>query len=334
MIRRRWAIRTYTARAAVLLLALAIAGWLASQQGMMGAGTGAAWASGTPEGYLLGAQNADGGFGAAPGQPSLQLYSGWVALGLAAAGENPRDVQRDGVSVIDYIESGLAANTDPGSIERTILVVRAAGLSAESFGGHNLVSALERDIRRNGSVADQSNWTAFAILALRAAGIAPPPRSLSWLVRQQDSDGGFNYATRGGSSDVDDTGAVLEALAHDRGAGASRARSRAVRYIRARQDSDGGFPSQPGLGSNAQSTAFAVQGLIAAGVNPASLHRRGAPSPLHYLRSLIAGDGHVRYARGMNVTPTWVTGEALMALDSKPLPIAPVAQPVGAPGPL
>ncbi len=32
---------------------------------------------------------------------------------------------------------------------------------------------------------------------------------IAWLVRQQDRDGGFNFATRGGASDVDDTGAVL-----------------------------------------------------------------------------------------------------------------------------
>jgi hypothetical protein len=65
-----------------------------------------------------------------------------------------------------------------------------------------------------------------------------------------------------------------------------------------------------------------VQGLLAVRVNPSSLHRRGAPSPLDYLRSLIAADGHVRYARGSDQTPTWVTGEALMALEGKPLPVA------------
>jgi prenyltransferase beta subunit len=189
------------------------------------------------------------------------------------------------------------------------------------------VSALEADIGRNGSVSDQTNWTAFAVLALRAAGVGPAPATLSWLVRQQDSDGGFNFAVRGGSSDVDDTGAVLEALAGDGAAAAARARSHAIQYIRSQQDRDGGFPSQPGQGSNAQSTAFAIQGLIAAGVDPASLHRRGAPSPLGYLRSLIAADGQVRYSRGSDETPVWVTGEALMALDGKALPLGPVTLP-------
>jgi hypothetical protein len=171
-------------------------------------------------------------------------------------------------------------------------------------------------------VNDQTNWTSFAVLALRAAGVVPPPATLSWLVRQQDADGGFNFATRGGQSDVDDTGAALEALASVSGSAAARDRARAIRYIQSQQDRDGGFPAEPGAGSNAQSTAFAVQGLLAVGVNPSSVRRGGGPSALDYLRSLIAADGHVRYSRGNDQTPTWVTGEALMALERKPLPVA------------
>ena len=43
--------------------------------------------------WLEQAQNADGGFGAAPGQRSSGLHTGWAALGLAAAGRNPLDVR-------------------------------------------------------------------------------------------------------------------------------------------------------------------------------------------------------------------------------------------------
>jgi hypothetical protein len=68
-----------------------------------------------------------------------------------------------------------------------------------------------------------------------------------------------------------------------------------------------------------------VQGLLAAGVNPSTVRRHGS-SPLDYLRSLIAADGHVRYSRGTDQTPVWVTAEALMALDGKALPLAPVAR--------
>jgi hypothetical protein len=310
----------------ILILSLIFVGWGAGSPGGPATGRADAQAAGTPSGYLLAAQNADGGFGASPGGASSQLYAGWAALGLAAAGDNPRDVARGGHSLIGYIAGGLGSATDPGSVERTILVLRAAGISPASFGGRDLVSALERDIRPNGSVANQVNLTAFAVLALRAAGTGPPAATLGWLTRQQDADGGFNFAARGGQSDPDDTGAALEALSLSRGSAAARARSRAVGYLRRQQDADGGFASLPGAGSNAQSTAFAVQGLLAAGVDPSSVRRRGA-SPLDYLRSLIAADGHVRYSRGTDQTPVWVTAEALMALDGKALPLVPVARP-------
>jgi hypothetical protein len=306
----------------ILILSLIFVGVVGGRAGLSGA---EARAASTPAGYLLAAQNADGGFGAAPRSGSAQLYAGWAALGLAAAGDNPQDVSRSGHSVIGYIGGGLGSATDPGSIERTILVLRAAGISPTSFGGRDLVSTLERDIRPNGSVANQVNWTAFAVLALRAAGTAPPAPTLGWLIRQQDADGGFNFATRGGQSDPDDTGSALEALAGSGGSAAAHARDRAVRFLRRQQDADGGFASLPGAGSNAQSTAFAVQGLLAAGVDPSLVRRRGA-SPVDYLRSLIAADGHVRYSRGTDQTPVWVTAEALMALDGKALPLAPVAR--------
>jgi energy-coupling factor transport system substrate-specific component len=326
-------------------IALVLAGWLAGQPGLGGpgwsAGSGAGSGSGsgagsgvataqaatTPAGYLRSAQNRDGGFGGSPGQPSSQLYSGWVALGLAAEGSNPRRLTNGGASVIDYLRSGAGSDTDPGAIERTILAAGAAGVSSASFGGRDLLAALEGEIHADGSVSGQTNLTAFAVLALRAAGVAPPTKTLTWLVRQQDRDGGFNFATAGGASDVDDTGAVLEALAGVPSSAAARARSRAIGFIRSQQDSDGGFPSAPGAGSNAQSTAWAIQGLIAGGADPGSLHH-GGPSPLQYLDGLIAPDGHVRYSRSSDQTPVWVTAEALMALAGKPLPLAPVALPV------
>jgi energy-coupling factor transport system substrate-specific component len=275
---------------------------------------GQARAAPTPAGYLLAAQNQDGGFGGSRGQPSSDLFSGWAALGLAAIGDNPADVRNGGASLLAYIEAH--PGTDPGSIERTMLVAGAAGVAATDFGGHDLVAELRHDFKPDGSVSDQTNLTSFAVLALRAVGLAPPPRMLGWLIRQQDSDGGFSFTTAGGGSDVDDTGAVLEALAGEPGAG--HARARAVRFIRSQLNRDGGLPSLPGSTSNAQSTAWAVQGLVAAGAD--------AAAALAYLSSLIAPDGHVRYSRGIDQSPVWVTAEALMALARKPLPLPAVAR--------
>lgn len=280
----------------------------------------------SPVSYLAAAQNGDGGLGPARGSPSSELYSGWAALAFAADGRNPQVVRNGGQSLTGYIAAGLSSASDVGSLERTILVLRAAGLSATAFAGHDLVAMLLSQVRRNGSVAGQVNLTSFAILALRAAGHPVAPSTRAWLLRQQDADGGYSFATAGATSDVDDTGAALEALAATGGAPA-RTLHRAVGFIRAQQNRDGGFPSQPGDTSNAQSTAWAVQGLIAAGASPGSLHRRGAPSPTAYLQSLTAPDGHVRYSRDSDQTPVWVTAQAVMALAGKALPLAPVPLP-------
>src|SRR6202012_4431963 len=96
-----------------------------------------------------------------------------------------------------------------GDSERNSLVAGAAGVPATSFGGHDLLAELRADIRPNGSVNNQTNWTSFGILARRSDGVAAPRTSLAWIVRQQDSDGVFSFGTRGGLSDVDDTGAAL-----------------------------------------------------------------------------------------------------------------------------
>lgn len=292
----------------LLAVGLLIGGWAAGS--VTGPASAAPGLQATVS-YLLRAQNPDGGFGPAPGQASEPLYSGWAALGLASAGVDPSHVSRDGHTLTGYLE-GAGAGQDPGSMERTVLALRAAGAPAGSG-----VAALRSRIRPDGSVSAQVNLTAFAVLALRAANASVPPATISWLLRQQDSDGGFNFATRGGASDVDDTGAALEALAGVPGAQAQRVRVKATSFIEAHQNRDGGMPSDPGEGSNAQSTAWAVQGLLAADAGGGAVARA-----LAYLNGLLAADGHIRYARGADQTPVWVTAEALMALERKPLPLA------------
>ncbi|MDP9345867.1 MAG: hypothetical protein M3P44_09105, partial [Actinomycetota bacterium] len=87
------------------------------------------------------------------------------------------------------------------------------------------------------------------------------------------------------------------------------------------QNRDGGFGVGPGAPSNAQSTAWAVQALVAAGRDAAGVTRGGSRSPIGYLRTLIGGDGAVRYSRTSRQTPVWVTAQALTALARRALPI-------------
>ena len=161
--------------------------------------------------YLASAQDSDGGFGAAPGQASSELYTGWAAIGLAAGGRDPASVRRDGHSVL------YALGAQAGTLE-----------------------GLLRYRDSDGSFADQVNLTAFAIFALRAAGIAWNGPTVGaagrWLARQQNADGGFSFATHGSASDVDDTAAALQGLIDSGAARSSAGVQRAVAYIERAQN--------------------------------------------------------------------------------------------------
>ncbi len=310
-------------RPVVTTAALIVVGLLA----VIPAGALAKRGSGGAVKYLRSAQNKDGGFGGAPKQSSSPLMTGWSVLGLEAAGRNPLDVRRGGRSPIDYMRSKAGQLDGAAELSRTILAVRGAGLSVRRFAGRRLLADLEKTQRADGSFRRQSPTTAFAVMALRAAGRSTRGtsmrRALRWLAAQQNSDGGFSNGGKGGASDIDDTGAAIQALVAG-GRKKSAAVTRAVGFLRGAQRADGGIGQFPDAPSNAQSSAWAAQGLTAAGRDPRSL-RRGR-SLIAYLSSLQQRNGGYRYSRTSAQTPVWVTGQVLAAIRRKPFPLDPVAR--------
>jgi hypothetical protein len=319
--RGRPAARTRTGAAAAISTCLLVALLAATtflrdeRADAAGGGTGGAVA------WLRSAQNDDGGFGFGKDEESSAAMTGWAVLGLEAAGVNPLDLDRGDATPISYLAGNLGEIDTTGDLERTILVLRGAGLDPRDFHGRDLVSRLLARRGKDGSWGGQVNQTAFGILALRAAGATSGnARSAAWLRENQNSDGGWGFAA-GTASDADTTGAVLQGLA----ASGNRAGIRGgVGYLRGVQRSGGGFPLAGGI-LNAQSTAYAVQGLIAGGVSPSSV-RTGGRSPLDYLASVQARDGHYRYSASSDQTPVWVTGQALLAVNGAAFPLAPVTR--------
>ena len=82
------------------------------------------------------------------------------------------------------------------------------------------------------------------------------------------------------------------------------------------QNRDGGFELTRGRGSDAQSTAWAIQGLVAAGA-------KAPRSAFAYLSRLRRPDGSYRYSAKYVTTPVWVTSQVLSALAQKPFPLTP-----------
>jgi Prenyltransferase and squalene oxidase repeat len=295
--------------ASILLLALALASVLPARAQASGASQAAPW--------LVSAQNADGGWGSSPDSASSTATTAWVMLGLEAAGRNPLDVSRGGHNPVGYLRANVDELGSSGDYARTILALEGAGVDPRSFGGHDLVAALAKRRAGNGSYEGWPGSTAFAVIALRTAGAdGGLGSSLSWLAKVQNDDGGWGDVP-GSPSTADGTGAVMQAMPN------TEAAKHGLGYLRNVQRPNGGFPLGGSGGVNAQSTAWAVQGMIAVGADPSSV-RGGGESALDYLAARQDPDGHYRYSASSDQTPVWVTGQVLTAVAGESYPVTPV----------
>lgn len=304
--------------------------------------------------FLQDSQQPDGGF-ARGGEPS-QGTSAWVALALAAAGINPQDQARPcGTSAYAFLTSHFRAGFEeeiPWSekeiattaFERELLVVDAAGTDPHDFAGFDLVAEILGRRLPDGSFSytpggrGEVNDTIFAILALgpvrEPAAEAALAQGAEWLIAQQNDDGGWYFSGKGALSEVDITGAALEALvaagspdAEPQRAAFEKAERGGLEYLEAAQLPDGGFPALPSREreSNVASTAWAVQGLWAVGQNPETWPagpEAAAREPLGYLESMQDPvDGHERWRASEDLNGIWMTAYVAPALAGQALPV-------------
>jgi energy-coupling factor transport system substrate-specific component len=249
--------------------------------------------------FLQSRQLDDGSFAerGARGYPQL---TAWAVLGLCAAGAPP------GLKTARYLQAREQELTTATDLALVALAELCLGQDAAQPLAR--LHALERP---SGAVGRLVNGTAWSVLAFRAAGMPVSTKTIHWLVARQNSAGGWGWNPA--AADSNDTAAVIQALvaAHFRGRPVRRGLAFLLRYYRNR---DGGFELTPGRGSDAQSTAWAVQAFVAAGRQPP----RGA---LAYLRGLERADGSFKYSRRYSATPVWVTAQVLPALALKPFPL-------------
>jgi hypothetical protein len=207
--------------------------------------------------------------------------------------------------------------SSPGDLARTILALHGAGVDPRDFAGHDLVEELAKHRRDNGSFEGWPNSTAFAVMALRVGG-GGVAQSTAWLAKVQNADGGWGDEP-GLPSTADGTAAVMEAMPDT-----SVARD-GLNYLRKAQRPNGGFALGGNGTVNSQSTAWAVQGMLAVGEDPGSV-REGGNSALDYLAARQDADGHYRRSSTSDETPVWVTAQVLPAVAGDPFPVPPVAR--------
>ena len=246
--------------------------------------------------YLVGVQQADGGFAEAGRQADTSLTA-WVALGLVASHASV-DARAKALAYLRVHEADSLQITDIAlaAVARIALGDRPEALLAKLRGV------------QPGGLVNEETWT---ILALRASGEPAPSALVQDLLATQSRSGGWSW-TRHGAPDSNDTAAAIEAL---RAAGVTgRSVARALVALRGFRNRDGGYGLTRGRDSDAQSTAWAIQALIAARTKPLAATWR-------FLAKLHRVDGSYRYSLRYATTPVWVTAQVAAALAGRPFPL-------------
>lgn len=274
--------------------------------------------------YLKGQQQADGGYF----NLGASLDSLLAASALNQSGATWLSSQNK--SLLDYIagQAPFAMATTAGARGKLALALAANDLDPKNYLKHNLVISITQTYDPNSGAYGSTNWDqAFAILGLRAAGESVPPLAVQTLAKRINPDGGWGYSV-GFNSEVDNTGLMLQALIAGGMPISSTEVISGVQFLRSLQNDDGGFPvdkltpsENPGA-SNANSTAFAIQGLLAAEVDPLSVTKWiTASNPISYLLSLQLPDGGFKWMADDTSSNVFATQQVIPALSGKAFPI-------------
>jgi prenyltransferase beta subunit len=263
-------------------------------------------------------QNSDGGFGY-PASDSDTTCE--VVLAFSSAYEEPATVQEAGKSPLDYLATQVATLTS--SAEGTallILTVVAGNKDPWSFADDNLLTILDGYYnpstgRYRGPVSDGMAAQALAIMAKQASAEPVPAKAVTWLVGEQNVDGGW-APLPGQESDTEHTALSVQALVAAGQSPGSAPVQVAIVYLHGRQTEDGGFASSATTSiSDPVSTSRAIQALLAAGENLFGQRwRRCLSSPIDALLDGQAGDGSF----GNNLA---ITAGAVPGLLGRSLPL-------------
>ena len=266
-------------------------------------------------------QGPDGGF-ANPGTTCDVVFA------LASAGHNPAAWRPTplGPSAMDYLASHAAAYaTGAAQTGKLILAVVAAGQDPTHFGGMDLLAHLRSFGDGAGAYGAGAMDQAWALLALRAAGEKVTEAERAVLRSYQQANGGWEGAP-GWGTDTNTTALAIQALLAAGEAPTSKAVQAARAHLLEQQNDDGGFPytkpSPWGSDSDADSTAYVLQALLALGEDlTAKPWWRGPGSdPVAALLRFQVASGAFEWQPGFGEN-LLATAQAIPALAGKSFPL-------------
>ncbi len=251
-----------------------------------------------------------------------------LARVVALAGQNPAGTNwtPTGRSLLAACEDDVPvylARRDAGRMAKVLRAVMAAGANPRQFGDLDLIAALEAKYDPSLGFYDPNFFFRhdLAVLALIEAGRPIPSAVLPALLGQQRPDGGWGWAVEttpedgfSTPSDLDTTVRTLQAL-RDLGLPLHHpAFARGLRYLRSLQNDDAGWGLQNGP-TNTNSTALAIEGILAAGWDPeSSAFQHNNRTPLAVLLSLQDASGAFIYRPDAEESRFMATLDAVPAL--------------------
>jgi hypothetical protein len=281
--------------------------------------------------YLRGEQNSDGSIGSF-------VDSAWIAMAIAAAGEDPHDWQVGGNSIVDYLAANAASASSATDYSRMILAIVASGEDPTDFGSRDFVSLLEAtydDGSQQIGDGTSLNDDAFGIMALIAAGRTQSSQIVSdaagFLLDNQNGDGGWGW-TVGTASDVDMSSAVIMALISAGDLASSAPLVSALGYIKSAQQSSGGFESWGS--TNAETDSWAINAIVACGQDPngTAWSSTADNTPVDDLLTYQQAGGEFYFQDGLpGAWPAQTTAKALVALLGEFYPVV-ALEPTGEEG--
>ena len=151
-----------------------------------------------------------------------------------------------------------------------------------------------------GAFSTQSGPNSWAILGTVAMSESVPVSATTYLKSQAQPNGGWEWSP-GWGADTNTTALALQALIAAGEPISSSTVASALAFLETAQNEDGGFPYDlsPNGPSDANSTGYVTQALIAAGEDPLSARWTvSATTPISYLLALQLPDGRFEWQLG------------------------------------
>jgi hypothetical protein len=281
--------------------------------------------------YLKTQQNEDGGFGT-----KVSTISDTAMAVIAFKTTGVKLPVKDGAGTLDYLKKNAPAIADPnqkvdntGQIAQLIVALKTAGENPKAFAGIDWIALLKgTQDTAIGLFGNSEISQAWAMIALETAGVEVPDNAIIWLTGQQEDNGGYAFDAKGGmmGADTNSTALVIQALI---GAGEKKTApsiKKALDFLHTQQNQDGGFPfvtpSTYGTDSDANSTAWVIQALLAAGEDVEDgKWVKGSVAPMGCLISMQNPNGAFVFQKTVLDDSLLSTLQAVPALMEKPFPL-------------